>query len=171
MACTIAYTHFLTRINLSGAIYDLFSVWYAAPRDTDAGWHAWCHRGCIVDTTSFATARPHSHICTRSPLGIIRENARSAPASLINRSRKGCKSQDLAVRRSACFYKHGRSLLDIFSHYFLVLQYFRGYAEFGWVVSTQSCRMRELEEVLVLDQYPDQLGRSYSCREAGQKFQ
>lgn len=53
MACTIAYTHFLTRINLSGAIYDLFSGWYAAPRDTDAGM-----RGVIAGALSTRQVLP-----------------------------------------------------------------------------------------------------------------
>jgi len=86
--CTIAYTHFLTRINLIGR--DLRSV--GRLRRADA-----CMCGAIedvgsLDTTRFCHRMPSFHICKRSPLGMTRENPRSTPASSLIDRGTGCES-------------------------------------------------------------------------------
>jgi len=85
MAYTIAYTHFLTRITISRAIYDLLA-WHTAPSNTDAGMRA---GGVIESALStryvFATACPQSYIQALTAM----TNTKRTPSLLDNRSR--CK--------------------------------------------------------------------------------
>lgn len=63
---------------------------------------------------------------------------------------------------------HRSSVLDVFYRYFLVLQYFRGYAEFGWWCQRNRARCANLLRSSRARSIHDQLSRSYSCRGAGE---
>jgi hypothetical protein len=72
-------------------------------------------------------------ICKRSPLGLNRETHRSTPASSLIDRGTDCESKGLLHQEVVhVFTGIGRLILDVFSHYFLVLQYLGGFAEYGW---------------------------------------